>query len=132
MIVCRSGRMLFTILVTCGPNPPSKSRSASSRTHIVARCVLTTLPLFATIKSTRRPGVPMRMCAPLRHSAMCCEMGTPPYAATLLSRSWEQNFVASVWICIASSWVGTMTQPMGPSISASDGWSKTCRSMGRM
>lgn len=36
----------------------------------------------------------------------------------------------SLWICIASSRVGAMTSPMGPSSFPIGGWSRTCRIIG--
>lgn len=58
----------------------SNIRSASSRTMYVTRLRLVTRPLLAVSRSSIRPGVQTTSSAPFFISAICSEMGDPPYA----------------------------------------------------
>ena len=65
-----------------GRKPMSSMRSASSSTRIETWLNITVL--FCTWSSSR-PGVATRTSTPLRSSAICAFMSTPPYTTVLRS-----------------------------------------------
>ncbi|OMH83980.1 hypothetical protein AX774_g2527, partial [Zancudomyces culisetae] len=128
--VCRSGRIFVTIFITCGSNPISNIRSASSRTKNVARRRFVTRPPFAASKSIIRPGVHTTISAPRLNSAIWSLIGAPPYALTVRIPSPFPKMRHSFPICIASSRVGVITTPIGPSPFLSSRCPLICLSIG--
>uniref|UniRef100_A0A182QQ22 Uncharacterized protein n=1 Tax=Anopheles farauti TaxID=69004 RepID=A0A182QQ22_9DIPT len=128
--VCLSGRTLSMMRITCGSNPMSNIRSASSNTTYVTRRRFVTRPEFAASMSIIRPGVHTMISAPRFNSAICSEMPVPPYTQAVRRLSDFENFFMSLPICMQSSRVGVMMIATGPSPSSSAGWSRMCRNMG--
>ena len=110
-IVCRFRGRRRTIRSTCGLNPMSSMRSASSSTRI-------RIPPSSTRRrsrrSIRRPGVATSRCA-RRARLAWAERGTPPWTAATARPFGPPTASSSSLTCRASSRVGTRTSARGPS-----------------
>mmetsp|Transcript_28034 Transcript_28034/g.95563 ORF Transcript_28034/g.95563 Transcript_28034/m.95563 type:complete len:302 (+) Transcript_28034:105-1010(+) len=99
-----------TMRRTCGSNPMSSMRSASSRTRNLVPARLTR-PL--STKSTSLPGVATSTSHPDASSLSCGLASAPPYTTEERTGPPKVSLRASRWICAASSRVGARTSAEG-------------------
>ena len=121
----RSGRMASSRERICCSNPRETIRSASSRTTYEHR---DNGRYFWFTRSIKRPGVPtMRWKLWTWSAFFWCHPLCPPVMHITLRWNGARKDLATAVICSASSRVGTMTMPMGPSLSCNAlGWTVSC------
>jgi len=100
--------VLSIIFLTCGSNPISNIRSASSITTKVVR-YNEIVPY--SMKSIILPGHPMTTSTPFAKPHSYFLFSTPPYKHA----ECRPNYSTHLWIYIANSRVGAKTSIIGPS-----------------
>mmetsp|Transcript_13031 Transcript_13031/g.27411 ORF Transcript_13031/g.27411 Transcript_13031/m.27411 type:complete len:300 (-) Transcript_13031:656-1555(-) len=114
--VCREdmGGRAAVICLSCGSNPMSSIRSASSSTTKWQSPNDKTGGVLRSRRSQRRPGVAITIRGLVRrNSCICWLAGVPPYTHAEDIPMGVPNLTHSLCICMASSRVGDTTRPIG-------------------